>query len=139
MIVATFEPSHAKLIDIQEAQRSLAGYISPEYVLQVAVAGPAISVFHGEQLLGCAGIAPFGFGGAALWGMIAKDAGKHFIAMHRIALRFLDACPVRRLEASVAVGFESGCRWLQMLGFHSEGIMREYIPGEDYVRYARLG
>lgn len=138
MIVVPFHAEHAKLIDIQEAQRSLAGYISSEYVLQIATAGPAISVFCGETLLGSAGIAPFGFGGAALWAMISKDAGRHFVAVHRIALRFLDACPVRRLEASVAVGFESGCRWLQMLGFQSEGIMRAYVPGEDYMRYARL-
>jgi RimJ/RimL family protein N-acetyltransferase len=59
--------------------------------------------------------------------------------LHRATRRFIDLEPLRRLEASVEVGFPAGERWLELLGFEHEGPLRAFgANGEDHVRYARI-
>jgi hypothetical protein len=46
---------------------------------------------------------------------------------------------VHRVEASTAVGWLPGRRWLEMLGFECEGVMRAYGPDRrDFFRFARV-
>ena len=63
----------------------------------------------------------------------------NLLAITRAAKAVLDACPARRIEASVKVGFANGQTWARRLGFAWEGIMRGYgQDGGDYHLYARV-
>jgi hypothetical protein len=93
----------------------------------------------GAKVLGSCGIAMTGYTGAVLWGFVGTDCGKRMLQVHRAVKRFVDAVQVRRIEATVLAGFKPGCRWMDLLGFEREGLMRCYGPdGADYYRYAKV-
>ena len=139
MNVIAFRPEHFQRIDLQATQRMALSYVTPEYTMAIAEAGPALTVLSGDKVLGCGGIALMPFGVGMLWAFVDGGAGPHFVAIHRITSRFIDAVKVRRLETAVQDGFQPGCRWVEMLGFQKEGLMRSYGPdGSDFLRYARI-
>lgn len=139
MNVRPFRTSDLTRIRLQPGQLGNLSFVTPEYGQRLIAAGPSITVERNEVVLGCAGIGIHAGGSGVLWAFIAGSAGKHFVAIDRIARRFIGTVPLRRLEATVEKGFEPGCRWLDLLGFHFEGEMRSYGPdGLDHLRYARV-
>jgi RimJ/RimL family protein N-acetyltransferase len=61
------------------------------------------------------------------------------VVLDRAVRRLLSLRSFRRIEASTEADFKQGCRWLEMLDFQSEGLMRKYGPdGADHIRYARI-
>jgi hypothetical protein len=140
MTIIPFRPEHLSQIKVvQEQQRRNLSYLTAEY-LQVLALGPAISAVVDDRIIGCAGISAQFFGMGTLWGMIAQDAGPHFVRLHRAACRLLESTRLRRISASVEVDFQEGCRWLELLGFAREGRMAKYgLDGEDHYLYAWTG
>lgn len=80
-------------------------------------AGPAFTALHGETVLACAGVVEVWAGRALAWALIAEDAGRHMLGIHRAVSGFLMQAPYRRIEATVDEGFEAGHRWLRLMGF----------------------
>jgi RimJ/RimL family protein N-acetyltransferase len=101
--------------------------------------GPAGSAEVDGRIIACAGIAEQGMGIGTLWAFVAQDAGRHFVRLDRCTRRLLTLISLRRIEATVEVGFSPGCRWLELLGFQFEGILRKYGQnGLDHWRYSRV-
>ena len=97
-----------------------------------------MAAFVDDRVLLCGGVATFGQHGI-LWGLLAFDAGRHMVRLHRGVERFLAIQRVRRIEATVEDGWPVGCRWLEMLGFEREGAMRGYGEnGETHIRFGRV-
>ena len=139
MKVIPFRPEHIGLMNLQEHQRLVISSLTMPYLSQIISAGPTLSAVVDDRVIACAGIASPGLGIGTLWAVVAKDAGPYFIRLDRCVRRFLEIPKLRRIEASSEVDFAPGCRWLELLGFQSEGIMRKYGPnGEDHMRYARV-
>lgn len=142
MIVEPFRGFHLDLLRAQGVQNSqvrAVSHVPGEYANLWRVPGPALTARHGDQIILCGGIMTMGNKHGMLWAVLAADAGAHMLALHRATRRFIRIEPLRRLEATVEVGFFAGCRWLEMLGFEGEGVMRGYGEnGEDHVRYARV-
>lgn len=138
MNVITFEPEHISGIAPQAAQAQWVSRTSAQYLLNLKAMGPAFTGIIDGKPIGSAGIIRTGFGAGLLWAYLS-DCG-HFIRIHRSALRLLDMFDdFRRIEATTECTFANGCRWLEMLGFEFEGVMRKYGPdGADHARYARL-
>src|SRR5271156_1410416 len=114
--VETFRSYHIPLLiaqGVQDAQRQ-GGSHGP--VTYASVAKPPVlsmTVRDGESIVLCGGILPTGPKQGVLWALLAAQAGQHMLFLHRATRRFIDIEPLRRLEASVAVGFPAGCRWLE--------------------------
>jgi hypothetical protein len=105
----------------------------------LAEQGLALTFEDGEEVLMIAGLVPQWTNRAIAWTLISKNAGRHFVEMHRYVENFLNNSEFRRIESMVDVGFVAGHRWMQMLGFEVEGYMRAYQPsGADMVLYARI-
>lgn len=139
MNVRPFRIEDLSRIRLQRGQLSMVSIVTPDYARALIAAGPSISVERRGEILGCAGIGIHNGGSGILWSVISEVAGPHFIRLDRIARRFISSIHLRRLEATVEKGFEPGCRWLDLMGFHFEGVMRCYGPGgEDHLRYARI-
>lgn len=138
MNVITFEPEHIAHIDPQASQAAWVSRATAQYLLNLKAMGPAFTGVIDGKPIGSAGIIRTGFGSGLLWAYLA-DSG-HFLRVHRSALRMLDMfSDFRRIEATTECTFANGCRWLEMLGFEFEGVMRKYGPdGADHARYARL-
>lgn len=137
MNVIPFEPRHIGMMRVQTRQVMEVSSLTLPYLAQLTLAGPALSAEHDGQILACAGIASPGFGIGTLWACVSQDAGPHFVRLHKCMRRMLDIPRLRRIEASAEKDFFEGCRWLELLGFKSEGPLAHYGPnGEDHIRYA---
>lgn len=140
MNIIPFEPSHVERIQLQDAQRYVISHICVEYLKHLQAVGPALSAEYEGRILACAGVAFQGFGMGVLWAFVSKDAGRHFVTLDRCVRRLLTCAPdLKRIEAATEASFKQGCRWLELLGFEQEGLMRRYGPnGEDHYRYALI-
>jgi hypothetical protein len=137
MTILPFRPEHlARIKNLQEVQRRAVSDLPPKWLQLVAQANPAVSAVVNDQIIGCAGIIVSSSGTGFLWGAISQDAGPHFIAMHRAALRLLEMARLARIEAMVEVDFDEGARWLDLLGFRFDGrVSNDGLNGEDHCRY----
>lgn len=123
---------------VQSRQRLEISSLTLPYLSQLSAFGPALTARIEDRILACAGIASPGFGIGTLWACVSEEAGPHFVRLHKCMVRLLDIPRLRRIEASAEADFPQGCRWLELLGFKSEGRLAHYGPnGEDHLRYAR--
>jgi hypothetical protein len=137
MNIIPFRVEHlAQIKNLQEVQRSAVSDLPPKWLQLVAQANPAVSAVVNDQIIGSAGIIVSSSGTGFLWGAISQDAGPHFIAMHRAALRLLEMPRLARIEAMVECDFHEGSRWLDLLGFRFDGrVSNDGLHGEDHYRY----
>lgn len=138
MNIEAFSPEHLQGLLLQPSQAGMRPVMSdPGYGSSLAAAGPAYAAVVGGQVVACAGVIPQWPGRAVAWALIGKEAGPHFIGIHRAVQRALDMHAFRRIETGVVCDFEEGHRWAKMLGFVREGRMRAYTPdGRDCDLYA---
>lgn len=142
LIVEPFRPYHIPLLiaqGVQDAQRQEVSHVPVTYASVAKPPGLSMTVRDGESIVLCGGVLPTGPKQGVLWALLSAQAGQHMLFLHRATRRFIEIEPLRRLEASVEVGFPAGCRWLELLGFQYEGPLNAFGPhGEDHVRYARI-
>lgn len=137
--IRTFSPGDLWKIKLQPTQAKAIGFLTEDYALALAAAGPAITATVDGEPVACCGIARAQFNTGVLWGFVGESAGRNMLRLHRAASRFIGALPMTRIESTVEQGFAPGCRWLELLGFESEGLMRKYGPdGSNHLRYARV-
>lgn len=139
-MIVPFQPEHLSQLMLQPSQvymqPMLANTLYGKYLFD---AGPAYSCVIDDMVLACAGLIPQWENRTMAWALIASEAGKHFVSIHRAVKRTFAMHPYRRIETTVNVGFEEGYRWANLLGFEREGLMRKYLPdGGDCYLYARV-
>lgn len=140
MEIVPFKPEHLETLLLQPSQKMLQPHIlNKGYGEGLAAAGPAYSGVVDDAVIACMGLIPQWPGRAIAWGLIAAEAGSHFITITKAVFRTMELHPFRRIETAVASNFEQGHRWARMLGFEREGKMRAYTPtGDDCDLYARV-
>ncbi len=138
--VVAFKPAHLDQLVLQEAQEYFGAEIArPGYGEMLRDRGQAFTAMAGGEVIGCGGCIEVWDNRAAIWALVGKNAGRNMVSIHRAVSGFLLAAPWRRVEAAVDVGFEAGMRWIEMLGFQREAVMRAYRPdGGDSYLFARV-
>jgi hypothetical protein len=93
-----------------------------------------------ERVVGCAGVVEYWSGRGEAWAILDTDSRHEFLAMHNTVKRFLDVCPVNRIEAAVDLHFDNGHRWVMALGFRLDAArLRAFFPnGRDASLYSRV-
>ncbi|MDP3939806.1 MAG: hypothetical protein Q8R92_16940 [Deltaproteobacteria bacterium] len=138
--VVPFEAEHYGQMEIQPAQERMRQLVAAADLKSLE--GPyAVTLMDDGKPLICAGALLYWKDRALVWSFLSSRVGRRNMAVvHREAMRFLDALPIRRLEASVDVGFEQGHRWMKMLGFEVEAPLqrRFQVDGTDCVGYVRI-
>ena len=128
----------ADLIRLQDAQRLSGMRLTRETLAQFIRSGPAFACVDGS-ILAIMGITPIWHERAVAWGLLSDSIGASMTAVHRSVLRGLDGLfVVKRLEAYVAVDHTEGFRWMRMLGFEQEGVMRSFHEDKDFALFARV-
>jgi hypothetical protein len=116
------------------------GFVSPEQakVLENGTHNYTVLV-DGSPLL-CIGVAEYWNGRGEAWAVFDPECKAHFFKLHNAAKKLLAECPVKRIEASVAVEFTPGHRWVRALGFTLENFCaRSFLPdGKDASLYSRI-
>src|SRR6266850_6360934 len=115
--VKKFLPEHYLKIREQRSQLHLGPFMTEAH-LQAMAASPwsFTGVWH-DRIVACGGVIPYWEGRGEAWASIDREVKEAFIGIHRAALKMLEECTVRRIEASVDRGFKEGHRWVGLLGF----------------------
>lgn len=99
----------------------------------------AETIWHNGKIVAAGGAVPIWEGRAEVWMLLSVDCGPAFVGVNRIANRFLDSLPYRRLETTCEIGWEQAMRWLAMLKFRRECTAQAYMPdGRDMEIYTRI-
>jgi hypothetical protein len=98
------------------------------------------SVVRGDRIFLCGGVIQYWPGRGEVWAIFDKEIKGDFFRLHKIALRFLDVLPMKRIEAVVNVDFKQGHRWAKLLGFKldSERLKHYFSDGADAALYSRV-
>lgn len=145
--IRLFEPHDAEQMSIQPMQitdQSLFVDWSHEQWEELGIHNmPSMSGLRADRVIACTGIVPQWKGRAVMWALLADSVNRYdMIWLHRQAVWFLDiqiANGFHRIEAHVHEPFTAAHRWVDMLGFVSEGLMRRFDPtGRDMRLYARV-
>lgn len=134
-----FLAAHFWAIDVQPAQAYVRRYVSGQLLADMERTN-AFTCVVGERPVACFGWVEHYPTRAALWAFISGTAGRHFVAITRIAKRLIAGLPHKRIEIEVDYEFEQGHRWAKMLGFEVEAPrMRGFrIDGGDSALYAKV-
>ena len=115
---------------------------NPLQLAKMYLRGPAYTMIVGDSIVCSGGVIKLWQGLADAWVLATPLVQAYPKAVTKASKSKLDEwifmMRLVRLQAIVKVDFEVGHRWIQVLGFHSEGVMRKYFGGMDFVRYARI-
>ena len=131
-------PEMADVMRVQNAQRVSGMQMTRESLAQCIAAGPAFACVDGS-ILAIGGINPVWHQRAVAWGLLSDSIGASMTPVHRAVLRGLDGLFVtKRVEAYVALDHAEGFRWMRLLGFQQEGMMRCFHEGQDFALFSRI-
>ncbi len=140
-IVSPARPSHA--VDVM--QRPNPGQLSedlctPDMVQTLNSQGTTWAVLIDGTCVAIGAVYPVWKGRAIVLGFLGAHAGPAMTTMTRRIRKELKALEVDypRLEAYVARHYKDGHRWIRLLGFTREGLMKKFAHGQDYVLYSRV-
>lgn len=136
---AEIRPSMALELEPHSGQREQSP-LTPDNLYILAKSGPSWAVRLDGKLVALGGHTPVWTGRTVLWGYLGADCGKALPAMTKRVRREVDALAVEfpRVEAYADRHHAQSNRWLRLLGFKKEGVMRKFANGRDYVLYAKV-
>jgi hypothetical protein len=114
--------------------------LTPTNLYELLSRGPAWAVRLNGKLVAVGGHTPIWAGRTVLWGYLGADCGPALPTMTREVLRQIKTIKVEfpRIEAYADRHHKAGNRWLRILGFKHEGVMRKFCNGVDYSLYSRV-
>lgn len=134
MIVLPARPEMADMIQVQPAQ--IGQVMKPAEVAAAIAAGPAYGVAYRGRLLALGGLSTIWPGRGYLWGLLASDLGPSMTPIHRVVARALAEADLQRVEAYIDPRHLAADRWIRLLGFEQEGVMRAFWQGQDFALYS---
>jgi hypothetical protein len=131
-----FKAEHIELMDLREGQ----GCVTPD-IFKALEGGISFTHLYDGRITGAAGIMELWEGVAELWMLTTIYFDEYPIACCKEIRKIVDmyAGNFKRLQANVQASDERAIRFIEWLGFESEGIMQKYgVNGADHIRYARV-
>lgn len=141
-----YHPSHARLLDLNEAYEGqvevLESYKDTDGFFMESIIkdhGPGKTYEFLGVISGCI-VVPGTFEVSALIGKSARKYPVGFFKQVQLSLKFYEILvKARRTQVTIRKGFPFLLKWIEMLGFEREGLMRKFGPeGDDYYLYARV-
>ncbi|TXG77626.1 hypothetical protein E6Q11_02535 [Candidatus Dojkabacteria bacterium] len=137
--VVKYESKHMDMLIEQEATAYLRPYMTKKHADALENTMAYTGIYSGKVIV-CAGVVEYWANRGEAWALLDAQCRKEFIFIHNVIRRFLNICPLRRVEAAVDLNFEAGHRWVKALGFKLEApLLRAYRQdGGDCSLYARV-
>jgi len=143
--VRPFEPDDLLMIQAREPDSSIAAGI-PDLVESARLYekyGPAFTGLIDGVPLAAAGLVIIWPGVATGWAFTSAMVPKYRLSFHRTIKQYLDMLVrernLHRVQVEIPVSHTVSREWVKRLGFHEEGIMRQFgADKSDYVRSVRL-
>jgi len=101
----------------------------------------AFTIFDGDKVISILGIRVIWGGLGEVFTIMCDDIRDHGKALYEGCILSLPtmfkALKLRRLQATVIVGFDKGIKFIENLGFKRDGVMRKWTPdGKDVYLYS---
>lgn len=140
--VVPLKAAHVKYLAESGALTYLTDYVRDENLALLEKEKFAFTALDEEGLpVACGGVIFSWPGRAEAWAFFDPfRSQRHFLAIHRLVVRFLETTDITRIEATVDVNFAEGHRWIQLLGFQMEAqLLRRYtVDGRNVSLYSRI-
>lgn len=141
-----FEPEHLKQIDLRpfDEQVIMGSPDAMEIIQFQALSGLAYTGLdtNGKIIVigGVTLVRPHVGGG---WALTSELMTKHKTWVHRVVRDIVNATikihNLHRVEGLILEDHKISCRWVERLGFESEGVLRKYDSlGNNYYMYSRV-
>lgn len=119
-------------------------FTDPVALARAMATGPAFTMVEDESpaIIACGGILPLWRAVGELWMVSSPLVEAHGVKFTMAAIRMVEGVmrefEMERVQTSVDVRNEKSIKLLNLLKFKNEGVMRKYIGGRDFFRYARV-
>lgn len=134
MKIVDFEPGHLLQIKPQASQKYVS--LTAEYAEYLAT-GNCFTGIQNGQVVAIGGIIPVCDGRAYLHLIVSENIPHQWIKLYRAARRLIEVVQDDYIRLETLSTFEEADRWLEMLGFEFEGVLRCIMPnGADAKSYS---
>lgn len=125
---------------VRGARSFVGSNITEEQIKAIEGAPYSYSIFVDDKICVCGGAVEYWQGRGESWAVIDPEVRHDFVKLHTLTKKFLNECPIRRIEAAVEVDFPAGHRWVKALGFKKEAERLEaFLPnGNAASLYSRV-
>lgn len=141
MILEKFKAEHFKELEGEPSVAYLRPHLTTTHLEALEKLPFSYTGIKNGKVLFCGGVSEYWPNRGEAWVILSERLEPYdFIFITKMARKFLAACPVRRIEASVVVDFEEGHRWANMLGFKMEApCLEAYLPdGKNCALYSKV-
>jgi len=94
------------------------------------------------EIVGLGGILPLWKGVGEAWVVSSPLVARYPLFFYRTIYWMLEELMEKmelvRVQTTVHCKHERSIKWVEKMKFKNEGLMRKYIGGQDYYRYARV-
>lgn len=112
----------------------------PELVAKKFMEGIAYTIEAPEGLVASGGIIPLWKGVGEAWVITSTLVEKYPVLFAKTVWRklheIINTNDIERAQTTIHKDHVVSQRWAERMGFKNEGLMRKYLGGEDYYRYA---
>lgn len=138
--IIDFKSEHLQELLKEEAVAYLRPYFSEDVTKAMEDAFYINSIEMNGKIVFSGGVSIYWHGRGEAWAFFDSTCRKNFVPVFRTVRKWLDACPVARIEAAVDVDSEVAHRWVKLLGFKMEApLLKSFRPdGGDCSLYARV-
>ena len=95
-----------------------------------------------EEIVVCGGVLPYWKGVGEAWVVSSTLVERYPIFFAKTVWRrlelIIEIMDLERVQTTIDAEHEVSMRWAERMGFVREGLMRKYIAGRDFYRYALI-
>jgi RimJ/RimL family protein N-acetyltransferase len=140
--IVPFHERHWAELTAHRDLETLTGIPGREHLKFLLTGGISCSALVNGELIASGGVFILWPGTGEAWCMVLPKVFGHGVFFGRASRKCLDEIAaqkkLRRVQASVEEGFTRGTRFVETLGFRSEGLMEQYFNGKNFIRYAKI-
>lgn len=114
---------------------------NPNAIANSLLNGKAYTITNGKPIA-CGGIMSLWKGVGEGWVVTSPSVEKYPIVFAKTVWRgmieAIKSMDLDRVQTVVDAEHTVSQRWAEWMGFHNEGLMRKYLGGRDFIRYALI-
>ena len=113
---------------------------NPRSVANNLARGPAFTGLADGEIIACGGILPLWKGVGEAWVVSSELVSLYPITFAKVIWRkmkaIIEELELERVQTTVDAEHKVSQRWLERMNFKNEGVMRKFLGGRDYYRFA---
>lgn len=113
---------------------------NPRLIASNLAKGPAFTGVAPEGIIACGGILPLWKGVGEAWVVTSELVNLYPLTFAKVIWRklkeLIESNSFERVQTTVDKDYTISQAWVDRMGFKNEGLMRKFLGGRDFYRYA---